>query len=146
MEEEEQYEEGYAEEEAYEEEEGHEGGWEEAYEEEAAAPDAEADGEGAEQPQLTEAEEIALLEQQGWVNTSKVEAWGKKLAVLSDALRQVRGPPARLAPKPPSAQDKLAKGKVETVCVLAGGLRWTAAHAPIKWQQVKVGRVGPGAR
>ncbi len=107
-------EEEFYEEEGYDEEGGEE---EEGYyeEEEAAASapaaDDEEDEEGgsrAPRPKMTEEEEIAMLESKGWVNVDKIT-----------------GPPARLAPRPPPAQEKLAAGKKET---------WEGVKSDRNWQ------------
>ena len=58
---------------------------------------------------LTEEEEIAQLESEGWVNTSKI-----------------RGPPTRLAPKPPPKQDKMNAGKAETWSKVTSERNWAA--------------------
>jgi len=110
-------------------EEEEEEGWEEEEEEEAGEEEAgggeEEEEEGAEKKEekkeegeegeeeeprkLTEEEEIALLESEGWVNTSKI-----------------RGPPARMAPKPPPQADKIAAGKKET---------WDSVRSERDWSQ-----------
>ena len=63
----------------------------------SAVPDDDEEEEGRTRAKLSEEEEIALLESKGWVNTSKI-----------------KGPPARMAPRPPPALEKMAAGKKDT--------------------------------